>query len=92
MCDLCEQSFGKETLGNFCSTQKTLAHRKNIVWRGKKESEGVINARPPHFFAVSVFQRFEMSELRESVEKQNEAKQQIVQFISIILTLFRHYM
>ena len=43
--------------------------------------KGVINARLPHFIAVSVFQRFEMSELRErererereSVEEQNEA-------------------
>ena len=50
-------------------------------------SEGVINARPPHFDVVSVFKRFEMSdELRENVEEQTGALQ-IVRYVSALITL-----
>ena len=50
-------------------------------------SEGVINARPPHFVVVSVFKRFEMSdELGENVEEQTDALQ-IVRYVSALITL-----
>ena len=53
---MCELSFGKETLDNFCSTQKNLALRKNIVGRGKNwREEGVKASLTPALHISSLF-------------------------------------